>query len=138
MVHSMGRELRMVPPTWEHPKTDKGHFIPLHSRGPGRGRMPSWPESERTHFQMYETTSEGTPISPALPTGEELARWLADHGASAFGTMTATYEQWLAVIRGAYAPSAVLLLDREALDVGVLAGKIVSGVAFGASGKKFG
>ena len=68
--------------------------------------MPDWPESERTHLQMYESTSEGTPISPVMETPEQLARWLADTGASAFAGMTATYEQWLAVARGGFAPSA--------------------------------
>ena len=61
--------------------------------------MPEWPEAEKTHLMMYETCSEGTPISPAFATAEELARWLADNKASAFGDMTATYEQWLAMCR---------------------------------------
>ena len=69
--------------------------------------MPDWPESERTHYMMYETTSEGTPISPAFASPEELARWLADTGASAFAGQTASYEGWLRVARGGYAPSAV-------------------------------
>lgn len=60
--------------------------------------MPDWPEAERTHYQMYETCSEGTPISPVTDSPEKLACWLADHGASAFAGMTATYEQWLAMI----------------------------------------
>lgn len=70
--------------------------------------MPSWPEAERTHFQMYESTTEGTPISPVFATPEELARWLVDNEASAFGNETATYEQWLAVCKGGYAPSMVI------------------------------
>jgi hypothetical protein len=70
--------------------------------------MPNWPESERTHLMMYETCSEGSPISPAFGTPEEVARWCADNGASAFGSMTATYEQWLRVANGGFAPSAVL------------------------------
>lgn len=61
--------------------------------------MPDWPAEQRTHLMMYEDTSEGTPISPAFATPEELARWLADTGASAFGDSTATYEQWLRVAR---------------------------------------
>lgn len=69
--------------------------------------MPDWSEHEKTHIQMYETTSEGTPISPVMETPEELARWLADNNASSFGASTATYEQWLAVCRGGYAPSMV-------------------------------
>ena len=43
------------------------------------------PIEERTHYQMYETCTEGTPISPVMETPENLARWLADNGASAFG-----------------------------------------------------
>lgn len=69
--------------------------------------MPNWPDAERTHLMMYETTSEGTPISPAFRTPEELARWLADNKASAFGSMTASYESWLEVARGGWAPSAI-------------------------------
>jgi len=69
--------------------------------------MPDWPENERTHLQMYETTSEGTPISPVMKTPEELAKWLYDNGASAFGGQTASYEGWLRVCNGGFAPSAV-------------------------------
>jgi len=69
--------------------------------------MPNWPESERTHFMMYEDTSEGTPISPAFATPEELAQWLADSGASALGSSTATYDVWLRVAKGGWAPSAI-------------------------------
>jgi hypothetical protein len=152
----MGREVRMVPPTWEHPKDADGRFIPLYgdsyserlheweegaakwergyvrdyATGGWRPRdgyatsgsyedwdgarpqpeeyMPDWPERERTHFMMYENTSEGTPISPPFATAEELARWLSDTGASSFADMTATYEQWLSTIRRGFAVSAVL------------------------------
>lgn len=69
--------------------------------------MPDWPEADRTHLMMYETTSEGTPLSPAFLTAEQLAHWLADNGASAFGSDTATYEQWLRMIGQGFAPSAV-------------------------------
>lgn len=69
--------------------------------------MPQWPESSRTHLMMYEDTSEGTPISPAFKTPEELALWLVDNNASAFGNSTGTYEGWLAVARGGWAPSMV-------------------------------
>lgn len=59
-------------------------------------------------LMMYETTSEGTPLSPAFETPEELARWCADHGASAFGRQTASYGAWLQVARGAWAPSVIV------------------------------
>ena len=156
----MGREVRMVPVGWEHPRDARGRYVPLLA-GPfeervarwdeekemwGRGLRRSWknyPSSEfvphdkactfeewnderpraedymptfapgsATHLMMYATCSEGTPISPAFETPEELARWLADTGASAMGSMTATYEQWLAVCRGGWAPSAVVAKGR--------------------------
>jgi hypothetical protein len=69
--------------------------------------MPDWPAEQRTHLMMYEDTSEGTPISPAFATPEELARWLTDTGASSFGSNTASYEGWLRVAKGGWALSAV-------------------------------
>lgn len=156
----MGREVRRVPANWQHPKNDKGGYIPLYRGDGGRfakadkewnegyrqwqkglredwakpgeyipltpdergmrfsdwhgGRpspddyMPDWPESERTHLMMYEDTSEGTPISPAFATPEELAQWLADNKASMFGYQSGTYEQWLPTCKGGWAPSMVL------------------------------
>ena len=154
----MGREVRMVPADWQHPKEQvpdwrTGQMVdrykPLHESGwadcakewdeerakwergefpdyageeskampydqwngprPFSGDyMPDWPAEHRTHYMMYEDTSEGTPISPAFATPEELARWLADNGASACGSDTATYEQWLKVARGGWAPSMII------------------------------
>jgi hypothetical protein len=69
-------------------------------------------------WQMWETTSEGSPMSPVFATPEELARWLADTGTSSFGRDTATYDQWLSMIRAGWAISAV------AID-----GQMMSGVA---------
>lgn len=51
-------------------------------------------------WQMWETTSEGSPMSPVFATAEELASWLADTGASMFGPDGASREQWLAIIDG--------------------------------------
>jgi hypothetical protein len=61
--------------------------------------MPDWPDEERTHLMMYESTSEGTPISPAFETPEELARWLTDNDAFVFEHWTTTYEQWLSTCK---------------------------------------
>jgi hypothetical protein len=148
----MGREVRRVPATWEHPKDEQGRFIPMHQtytdytdytegeieeglregwlKGEppfyGQAVMPQWPEAERTHYQMYEDCTEGTPISPPMETPEALARWLADTGASSFGGMTASYEAWLRVCRGGWAPSCV-----------IAGGRLESGVSFdpGAGGR---
>jgi len=147
----MGREVRIVPPTWEHPKQKNGRHAPLFGRGfadelkewetgkakwdegfrdnweggwvaregdelnmtfaDWHGRQPIaedyMPEAEATHLMMYENCSEGTPISPAFDAPEKLARWLADNGASSFGSMTASYEQWLNTCKTGFAFSAV-------------------------------
>lgn len=165
----MGREVRMVPENWKHPKNSDGKFIPLFdsasrsfaneesewnegyakwqaglceqygkeekwgaidsdakemrysdyagSRPSPDDYMPDWPLEQRTHYMMYEDTTEGTPISPVFATAEELARWLTDNNASAFGSSGASYEGWLRVCNGGFACSAVMIN-----------GKITSGV----------
>jgi hypothetical protein len=126
----MGREVRRVPKDWQHPKDERGKFIPMHEHFTynteeveeglrdgwlegeppyyGVPVMPQWPDSERTHLMMYECTTEGTPISPAFETPEGLARWLADNNASAFGYSGASYESWLSMCRRGWAPSAIM------------------------------
>jgi len=75
---------------WDGPRPDPADY------------MPVWTEVEATHWQMYETCSEGTPISPPMPDPESLARWLVEHRASTFGVQCyATYEQWMQIILGA-------------------------------------
>ena len=140
----MGREVRKVPSDWKHPKGYGEKYDPLyegfaaalagfksdvesmgwkealgyHGGGPNPDSyMPDWTIEERTHYQMYEDTSEGTPISPVMETPESLAQWLADNGASSFGRSTATYEQWLPICNGGFAPSMV-----------VTGGSVMSGV----------
>ena len=136
----MGREIRRVPADWEHPvREGTKRLIPLYDGytqdlkdfadkiesdglvyaldyfggGPLKDDyMPDWPKEERTHYMMYETCSEGTPISPAFLTPEELARWLADTGASSFGGMTSTYEEWLICCKGRSALSAVFTSEK--------------------------
>jgi len=131
----MGREVRFVPKGWEHPKDEHGHYIPLfdgykkdlagfaekietdglehaidyYGGGPLREDYMDvdMDQESRILLMMYEDTSEGTPISPAFETAEELAQWLADTGASAFGGMTASYEAWLSTIKAGSAPSAI-------------------------------
>lgn len=60
-------------------------------------------------WQMWETTSEGAPISPVCASPEVLARWLADNKASTFGDSTTDYETWLKMIAGdAWAPTLII------------------------------
>jgi len=84
--------------------------------------MPQWSEEEKTHLQMYECTTEGTPISPVCATIEELARWLTDNNASAFAGMPASYEAWFNMCKRGSAPTAFCVLG-----VGIISG--VAGIS---------
>lgn len=82
--------------TWEDPKYEKLY--------------DDWKDEEPPEgegWQMWETTSEGSPISPVFATPEKLARYLADTNASSFGDMGASYDQWLSMIKAGWAPSAM-------------------------------
>ena len=126
----MGREIRKVPPNWQHPMVDKPNhwrgvmvkaYQPLYDRpfGPAmrewiaqwdaweRGERPdycteedrelpfwewdgkppdpeyyrpAWKDGEATWFQVYETVSEGTPVSPPFATQQEIVDYLVANG----------------------------------------------------------
>lgn len=113
----MGREVRKVPPKWEHPKMEgwrgeRGDLQPMFDRPyedarrewleglaahkpeecngcdywewcgnpPERSYYRPWRDEEATWLQVWETVSEGTPVSPPFATREELAQYLAEHG----------------------------------------------------------
>lgn len=60
-------------------------------------------------YQLWETVTEGSPMSPAFATPEELAHWLADNAVSAGAEMTSPYETWLSFIKGpGWAPSLII------------------------------
>ena len=98
----MGREIRKVPAEWEHPRytpedapspTSVGKYQPQFeetfqnriSEDPDfADEDPSSSRPEEmaggTHFQLYENTTEGTPISPVFPDVQQLAKHLLEHG----------------------------------------------------------
>lgn len=39
-----------------------------------------WEDGEATWFQLWETVSEGSPVTPPFATQEELVQYLAEHG----------------------------------------------------------
>lgn len=67
----------------EHPDQRNGSaigftFAEWHGERPDvRDHMPEWPAAERTGWCYYESTTEGTPLSPVFATADELAEWLA-------------------------------------------------------------
>lgn len=65
----MGREVRKITLDWQYPKDERGAYVPQLPQE----QMPQWQPEQATHFQMYENTSEGTPISPVRGGPEALA-----------------------------------------------------------------
>lgn len=58
-------------------------------------------------YQLWETITEGSPVSPPFERPEELARWLVAHPPTE-GERVISYEQWLAFLTGpGWAPSFV-------------------------------
>jgi len=134
----MGREIRRVPPNWEHPREEK--YDPIRQRSESRYKplydtsceeawavwqanyrewlaggynkaiakygeeeilkdqpyvafcawdgqppdpayyRPPWTKEEATWWQVYETVSEGTPVTPPFATQEELIDYLVANG----------------------------------------------------------
>ena len=146
----MGREIRRVPPTWQHPKDEKGQHVPLYDeayedaldnwieehrqweRGEHRyqlegygkdsqfwadwnGDPPSvesyrrerWTDEEATHWVMYENVTEGTPLTPAFATREELVDFLSTQK-DFWGKGPISRDAAEAFTQSGYAPSFVM------------------------------
>ena len=147
----MGREVRRVPPNWEHPKRDRGNgrglelqpmFDERFSEAAAnwlkcfdrirRGEMTDierecyphgvcewagdemppdpayyrpWDESEATWFQLWETVSEGTPVSPPFPDEDGLIQYLADNG-DYWDQKRCTQDSWTTLWGGKFGVSA--------------------------------
>lgn len=88
-------------PEWDHCPGCSGHGST--ERYPGqRTEAEAWEPTEPptgSGWQMWETTSEGSPVSPVFATAEELADWLAPN-ATVFGDMRADRDHWLSIITG--------------------------------------
>lgn len=95
-------KLAGLPEGWDYCPTCKGHAA-VESYPGQRADTEAWEPTDPPTgdgWQMWETTSEGSPMSPVFATAEELAGWLEGSGASLFGSHTASREQWLKIITG--------------------------------------
>jgi hypothetical protein len=90
---------------------------------------PAWTEAERTHFQIYENVSEGTPVSPVFASLDEMVAWMilpidrssAYNGGADWQCMQGrTLEQAKAFAGDGWAPSLV-----------ASGGKVMDGVTAG-------
>lgn len=118
----MGREIRKVPPNWDHPRTNHygdNRYKPLcdsyypqvsqewveefikfedekksgkieghygckyyweYNHAPDEDMCVPYEEKDCTWIQVYETVSEGTPVTPPFATPEELIDYLIENG----------------------------------------------------------
>jgi hypothetical protein len=106
------REVRTIKKGWMHPKDENDRYRPLfeagHTLEEGQEPWPQMPDASglppaQTQIVAYETTSEGTPISPAFPNtpGGRLAivNYCAEH-ATTFADTKADAETWAAILFG--------------------------------------
>lgn len=164
----MGREIRMVPPNWQHSKNDRGHLQPMHDRSfadeftqwladfdrvragsltdlerecyaePGmnplaewlrdEGTPPNpayyrpWRDDEATWFQVWETVSEGTPVTPPFASRSELVDYLVAGGDDwdrKRGTGGYSREQAEAFVNAGWAPSMVISSGKMATGIAI-------------------
>jgi hypothetical protein len=110
------REVRFIPRDWQHPRDERGRYLPLLPNGyaaaNGLAEAEAWPEMPATtgpvrlqglEIAAYETTTEGTPISPAFPDTPAgrlaLVNYCAGH-ATTFADGRADAETWAAILFG--------------------------------------
>lgn len=133
----MSREVRPVALDWEHPREPgtysdgRPRYRPLFSREDLRNRLEwnaSHPDSEDARepidladympemaegtpygWQMYETVTEGTPVSPVFRTKDELAAWLSSAAAGRHQVSPAAARNFVA---DGWAPSGMSIPGR--------------------------
>jgi hypothetical protein len=79
----------------------------------------SWESSDPPKgdgWQIWETISEGSPISPVMESPEALARWMSVKSKDGFGD---SYDQWLAMIHAGQSICSMVIQN----------GRLMSGVA---------
>jgi hypothetical protein len=74
----MGMHIERVPPTWRHPTAPDGRAKP----GEHKRLLRDAEDKQCTAYQVYEDTSEGTPISPVFTERSALRDWLLQQGHS--------------------------------------------------------
>lgn len=85
-------EAREVPKGWQHPKDERGRYVPLlPDQMPDPGDDPD--------VMAYEAVSEGTPISPPFALSRDLVLYCAEH-CTTFGDHKADAEAWAAILFG--------------------------------------
>lgn len=132
----MAYELRRVPPNWKHPRDESGKLVPMFGEPyedahrlwlagdphhpadepepvkcdlekPERGSYAPFSAAEATRYQIYEDTTEGTPISPIFATKYGAVAWLVQEKIS--------YEDAEAFVELGHVPTEVTFVDGTSL-----------------------
>lgn len=88
----------------EHPDQKDGgrsnykYFAEWDGNAPEIAYYRPYKDDECTHYQLYEDTSEGTPISPVMATIDEIAEYAAKN-CTTFADFKAGKEQWLRMLK---------------------------------------
>jgi hypothetical protein len=87
-------------------------FKDWHGRPPDPDyHRPRWSDEQRTHYQLYEDVTEGTPLSPPFATKEELVEHLVRHG-DGWGQSISRKAAEAFVFRDGWAPSLAIVDGR--------------------------
>ena len=106
----MGREIKRVALDFDYPinkmiwKGYQNNLVDIEEPPAGEG------------YQLWSTTTEGTPMSPVFSTPEKLAKWLYENKASSFGSSTCSYDEWLRFIVGPEWCPSMAIIDGEMVD----------------------
>jgi hypothetical protein len=97
----MGREVKRVPLdfSWPMNKTWEGYEA-----------EEQYDPPEGDGYQLWETVSEGSAITPVFATKDELADWLVFNGDPVHGKLTK--QIWLNMIEAGWCPSMIIVGGR--------------------------
>lgn len=96
---------------------DVSEYWEYHGTPPDREYYRPWSDEDAVWFQVWETVSEGTPVTPPFASREELINYLATQGDfwdQRRGDGAWNYESAKAFVNAGWAPS-VIMTDGEVL-----------------------
>jgi hypothetical protein len=109
----MGRIVKRVPVQFRWPlnRVWKGYINPhtsLAGNGEAAKKWTYFDPPKGEGYQLWETTTEGSPISPVFKTFDELCAW-AEKNATVFGDFTASKAAWKQMLEGSWVKQIKLL-----------------------------
>lgn len=116
-------------PEYASEESRKKEFWEYEGRPPDREYYRTYSDAEQVWFQLYETVSEGTPLTPPFATEQELIDYLVENGdfwyqssikEGRYDSMHAkkpTREQAEALVKEGWAPSMVVTTSSAGVSI---------------------